>query len=98
MTQLPELIDLYGEYGDQGLQLLGVNVDHKQAGIDEALQTHNMPWPQYLDLKGFENDILVATGVVTIPTVFVVDRKGTLRAINSGDGLRNLVKTLLSED
>ena len=98
MTQLPELIDLYGEYRDQGLQLLGVNVDHKQAGIDEALQTHNMPWPQHLDLKGFENDILVATGVVIIPTVFVVDRKGTLRAINSGDGLRDLVKTLLSED
>ena len=98
MSQLPELIDLFSEYGEQGLQLLGVNLDYKQAGIDEALQTHNMPWPQYLDLKGFENDILVATGVVTIPTVFVVDRKGTLRAINSGDGLRDLVKSLLSED
>ncbi len=56
-----------------------------------------MPWPQYIDAKGFENDLLVETGVVNIPTYFVVDRKGTLRAVNPGDKLGDLVKELLAE-
>lgn len=61
------------------------------------LCTYEMPWPQHFDRKGFENDMLVATGVVKTPTYFVVDRKGVLRSIDPGDGMRDLVKKLLAE-
>ena len=96
MAQLPDLIDLYGEFKEKGLRLLGVNIDHDRAAVDEGLGKYDVSWPQYFDGKGFENDILVATGVLNVPTVFVIDREGILRAINSGENLRDLVRELLT--
>lgn len=97
LEQLPELIDLHGEFKDQGLRLIGVNIDKDGDRIEETLRTHKMPWPQYFDHKGFENDVLVTHGVLKVPTYFVVDRHGILRSTNPGDKLRELVKDLLGK-
>jgi alkyl hydroperoxide reductase subunit AhpC len=95
MSQLPELIDLYGEFESRGLRLIGVNVDSDMKRIRDALDTYEMPWPQYFDARGFENEVLVQTGVVEIPTCFVVDRKGILRNIGDCDSLRPVIVSLL---
>jgi len=98
MEQLPELIGLYQRFEDKGLQLLGVNVDKDKKTFDTALREHKLPWPQYFDGKGFENDMLVATGVIEIPTYFVVDRKGILRGVGGREDPAGLVERLLSEN
>lgn len=97
MRELPELIALHEEFKGRGLQLIGVNVDTDRKLIEEALEQHAMPWPHYFDEKGLENDALVATGVLKIPTYFVVDRRGILRGIDPGRGLRALVEKLFAE-
>ena len=97
MDGLPELIALHKEFADRGLQLIGINVDKSRIRIDSALKDHELSWPQYFDQKGLENDILVGSGVVTIPTYFVVDRRGILRSIDPGENLRDLVGKLLTE-
>ena len=97
MDGLPELITLHKEFADRGLQLIGVNVDKSRRRIDSALRDHDLSWPQYFDQKGLENDILVGSGVVKIPTYFVVDRRGVLRSIDPSEKLRDLVGTLLAE-
>lgn len=94
-TALPELVSLYQAFHDKGLELIGVNVDADRNQMTKAMGQHDMPWPQYFDEKGMENDVLVATGVVRIPTYFVIDRKGILRAMPAGNQLRGLVEKLL---
>ena len=97
MKELPRLLELYQEHKEHGLQLLGVNVDRSRQEIETALHKLNMPWPQYFDRKGLKNDILVGTGVIHIPTYFVVDRVGILRAIDPGKKLTELIEELLLE-
>jgi hypothetical protein len=96
MEQLPELMELYQRFEGKGLQFIGVNVDEDKKGFDTALRKHKLPWPQYFDGKGLENDMLVATGVIEIPTYFVVDRKGILRGVGGREDPAGLVEQLLS--
>ena len=97
MEQIPELIELHNEFKEQGLRFIGVNVDKDGERHEQALQKYPMPWPQYYDYKGLENDLLVSNGVLKIPTYFVVDRRGGLRSIDPGDKMRPLLTELLSE-
>lgn len=94
---LSELVSLYQAFHDKGLELIGVNVDPDRSWMAKAMSEHEMPWPQYFDEKGVENDVLVATGVVDIPTYFVVDREGILRAIPPANRLHGLVEQLLAD-
>lgn len=95
---LEELRKLFAEFKDRGLRLVGVNVDRDRGRISEAFGRHDLPWRQYYDEKGLENDALVSAGVIGLPTYFVVDRKGVLRSIDPGDKLRDTVAELLSHD
>lgn len=97
MARLGELVELHRRYDERGLQLIGVNVDTDRKRIREAMNKYDMPWPHYFDEKGLENEVLVQTGVLKIPTYFVVDRKGILRSIDPGESLEDLVKKLLDE-
>ncbi len=97
MDQLLEFLELHRRFEEQGLQLIGVNVDKDRKSFDEALRKHKIPWPQYFDGKGIENEMLVATGVLEIPTYFVVDRKGTLRAIGGREDPAPMIEQVLNE-
>ncbi len=97
MEGIPELIDLHNEFKDRGLRLIGVNVDKDGKRVEQAVQRYQMPWPQYFDYRGLENELLVTKGVLKIPTYFVVDRRGVLRSIDPGDKFRSLLTELLGE-
>ncbi|MEK6675904.1 MAG: redoxin domain-containing protein [Planctomycetota bacterium] len=96
MDELPRLIKIREENKDRGLALIGVNVDKNRKQIDAAFAKHRMDWPQYIDEKGLENDILIGAGVIEIPTYLVVDRAGILRAVDPGEHLETLVRELLA--
>jgi thiol-disulfide isomerase/thioredoxin len=97
LDELPQVTKLYEDYKDRGLQLIGINVDKSRRRIEETLKKFPMPWPQYFDGKGLENDILIGTGVINVPTYFVVDRDGILRGIDPGDKLTSLVQYCLDQ-
>ncbi len=97
LEQLPILAELHRRFQDRGLQLIGINVDRDRSTMVKALDTNGMPWPQYFGEKGFENDVLISTGVINVPTCFVVDRRGILQDINRGGNLRELIGKMLGE-
>ena len=97
LDEIPGLIKLNRRYKADGLQLIGINVDTDRQRVGKALEMFDMSWPQFFDEKGFESDTLVEKGVVSIPTYFVVDRKGTLRGTSGGKELTRLVRQLLAE-
>jgi thiol-disulfide isomerase/thioredoxin len=57
---------------------------------------HQMPWPQHLDGKYWQNDFAVYFGINAVPSMFLVDREGRLANTNArGDKLEAEVKRLL---
>lgn len=57
---------------------------------------HQMPWPQHLDGKYWQNEFAVYFGINTVPSMFLVDREGRLASTNArGDRLAAEVQRLL---
>ncbi len=95
VEELRRLAGLYERFKDQGLDLIGINVDVVQKKAQECLGKNPLPWPQYFDFKGFENPALIDSGVTELPAYFIVDRGGVLRATDPGDQLETIVEELL---
>ena len=83
--EMPELEQLYREYQDKGLVVLGVSVDDSSSAkqVPELLKEGNpavgsYTFPVALDQN---QEVLRQYHVVGVPSSFFVDAKGTVRAI-----------------
>ncbi|MCB1078263.1 MAG: TlpA family protein disulfide reductase, partial [Verrucomicrobiae bacterium] len=57
-----------------------------------------MPWPQYFDGAGWDNELAKKFGVRSIPATFLIGKDGKLVAANvRGEELGATVKELLGE-
>lgn len=97
VDELPELMSLYEKHKDDGLALLGINVDATPRAFMGVMKLHDLPWKQYFDGQGMANEIVVMLGITKLPAYYVVDRQGFLRAVNPREGLGKYVAKLLKE-
>ncbi len=101
IQQLPHIKELYAKYKSQGFEVVGVSLDQsKAAGGDASLKQfltrQPLPWPQYYQGNGPESDFSLSWGVLAIPTGFLIDREGKLRAVaDTGEALEDQIKALL---
>jgi cytochrome c biogenesis protein CcmG/thiol:disulfide interchange protein DsbE len=76
-AEIPHFIELYSEYKDNGLEIIGVTMDwnaSRQAGPFAAENGMN-----YTVLIGDRKTADLYGGIVSIPTTFIIDREGGLR-------------------
>jgi thiol-disulfide isomerase/thioredoxin len=101
VAKMPELKKVAEELGAEGLEVIGVSLDQpeKEGGL-KALKAfvakNQVPWPQYYQGKGWESEFSASWGIMSIPTVFLIDKQGNLRSTQVRD-LRAEVKRLLAE-
>ncbi len=79
--ELPKLDELYQKYKEQGVIVLGINVD---ADIDQAmkfLQKVPVIFPVLLDT---DNQVLEQYHVEAMPTTFLIDRRGVIHSMHQG--------------
>ncbi len=108
VAEIPEMLRIYAEYHDKGVEFIGVSHDVPEAdGGLEALRNfvkeRRIPWPQYFegrDNKGVVtgtpiNDFSESWGINGIPTVFVVDAQGKLYSTEARGKLDTLIPRLL---
>ena len=57
-----------------------------------------MPWPQYFDGKHWNNEISFRFGINSVPTAWLVDKKGVLRYTHVRLQLESTVQKLLKEE
>lgn len=78
LKEIPEFVDLQSEYGDQGLQFVGIALQ-KPADVVDFAREHGMNYP---NLAGELPVIRVAEAygntVGALPYTTVVDRQGTI--------------------
>lgn len=97
IASLPEVVKLYSEYHEQGLEIVGINMDKHQAQMEQVVSRFKMPWPQYYDGQGWGNKFALEYNVSSIPQLWLVDKKGILRTMEARENLEGKIKEFLEE-
>ncbi|SER70843.1 Peroxiredoxin [Nitrosomonas sp. Nm51] len=98
VQSFPFLNQLHREFGEQGLRIIGVNLDEKTADANAFLNKHDAQFAIAADpTKQCAKDF----DVIAMPSSYLIDREGVVRYIHRGfrpgetDKLRMVVEQLL---
>jgi thiol-disulfide isomerase/thioredoxin len=92
--EMPVIKELLDQYGDKGLNVVGVAVWDDLADSQKAISDLDLPWPQMLNAQKIPTEIY---GISGIPHIMLIDPEGVIVARGmQGDSLRNVVKRALT--
>jgi thiol-disulfide isomerase/thioredoxin len=93
---LPVLKNLQAKYAQQGFVLIGVNLDSDKAMAAAYLQNNPLSWPQLYEPGGLDSRLANELGILTLPTMILVDKEGKVlnRNIHAGELDEELAKRL----
>jgi thiol-disulfide isomerase/thioredoxin len=97
---LPAIDALQKEFGDDGFQVLAINVDQDVKDAKRFLSKRPVGYPSLTDPKG---TIPERFAVETMPTSFLIDRNGVVRYVHKGfrsgdeDELRSQIQNLVAQ-
>jgi thiol-disulfide isomerase/thioredoxin len=98
-TSLPVLDSFRREFGPDEFAVLAVNVDANPAKGRDFLSKRPVGYPSVTDPEG---KLPIRFGIETMPTSFLIDRKGVIRLVHRGfkktdaDALRAEIRKLVS--
>ena len=80
------------------LAIATVCLDQNKARLEEVLEGIGITnWPTACDGEGWKSPLVRDLGINALPTVFLIDQKGTLRAINARNSYESWIRKLLVE-
>ena len=93
---LPQIRALYEQYHRRGFEVIGVNLDSTDDPIRPFLAHQRITWPQIFQPGGLDSPPAQALGIFSLPTMFLVDKTGTVvnRNITVADLKAQLAKLL----
>jgi FimV-like protein len=94
---LPEVKEVYSKFHAKGFEIIGISFDKEKDTLNKVIAEEAMTWPQYFDGLAWENKIGAKYEISSIPTVWLVDKKGNLRDLNGRQSLAAKVEKLLAE-
>jgi thiol-disulfide isomerase/thioredoxin len=102
MEELPRVKRMYLDHHAKGLEILGVSCDTEAEELKGFLaKNKDMQWPQLFDAtqnpKLEWNPLAKDWGITSIPTMFLIDRKGILRSVEAGRDYEEQIPKLLAE-
>jgi thiol-disulfide isomerase/thioredoxin len=96
IAELPTLRQVVSAFGDQGVVVLGINVDRTAAEFDAAVAEHGIDWPQIYD--GPVGPIGTLFRIEGIPMAYLVGADGVIVARGlRGQRLLNAVADVLGD-
>ncbi len=82
VAEMPHVISTYEKYNEAGFEVVGISLDSDKAALDEFVAEKKMPWPQYFDGKGWDNDLAKEFGITGIPATFLIGKDGKIVGSN----------------
>ena len=97
-ASISDLETFYRKYHKKGLEIVGIPNDNSAAALGIFLQQHpKMVWPELFDPQRHGwNPLLARYDVRAIPTQFIIDRKGILRAVIVGYKPKRVERAVLA--
>ncbi|HSU67232.1 MAG TPA: TlpA disulfide reductase family protein [Tepidisphaeraceae bacterium] len=99
--ELPHVVSLYKQYHDKGLEIVGISNDNDRKALLAFLKDNpDVKWPQLYapsSTPSHWNTLSVRCNVNSIPTVYLIDRKGVLRSLTARTHLDEMIPKLLDE-
>ncbi|MCA8996953.1 MAG: redoxin domain-containing protein [Planctomycetaceae bacterium] len=93
---LPQILELYRKYRPDGFEIVGINLDAEGAPIQQYIDNFKIPWYHIHEDGGLESRPAIEFGVISLPTMFLVDRSGTVVSSSATvDDLKKLVPELV---
>jgi len=84
IQEMPHIVDLYNKYNDQGLEVVGIDLDvYGAKRVKKFLKglDFTIPYPNIIDKK---MEIKKLLGVSMLPTTILVDTEGVIRMFHVG--------------
>lgn len=95
LRQIPVIKELLAEFGDKGLEVLGVAVWDEPEATIKAIGSHGITWPCIIDAKTIPTDIY---GINGIPCIILYGPDGTILSRDKqGDELKADVRAAFAE-
>ena len=92
------LVKIYSKYRNKGFEILGVSLDDQHNKWKNAIKQDKISWLQVNDPGGWEAQTAVKWGIGAIPTSYLIDKEGTLVAMDlEGKELEKALKYLLDK-
>lgn len=95
--EIPNVKKTYDRFHSQGFDIIGISLDKDKDSLTQFIADNKMEWPQYFDGLMWENKLARRFGITSIPTMWLVDKKGNLRNIDAREDLAGSVEKLLAE-
>lgn len=97
VAELPHVKAAYDKLHDKGFEIIGISFDSDKGKLEKFVEEKEMKWPQFFDGKTWGNKFGQEYGINSIPTMWLVDKKGNLRDMNARGALEEKVEKLLAE-
>jgi thiol-disulfide isomerase/thioredoxin len=96
IKEMPVLIQLYEDYKDKGLEIIGISLDENELQWKKAIEKNNMSWIQIISNKGKSDNIAEMYGIHQIPRTVLINGNGEILADNlRGQKLIEKIKSIL---
>ncbi len=97
VREIPNVKKAYDSLHPKGFEIVGISFDEDKDKLASFIKTKEMPWPQFFDGKGWQNQFAGQFGIQSIPAMWLVDKKGNLRDLNAREDLVSKIEKLLAE-
>jgi len=98
--ELPNLVELYREYHEHGLEIVGVNTDLEKDKATTACELFDLPWPNiHFPSEGseeFVDPLSLKYNVRGIPALFLLDDSGVVVSNARGEKLKQHLRELFN--
>ena len=94
----PNVVRIYNQYKDQGLNIVGVSLDRDKEAWLKAIADDGLAWTQISNLAYFNDPIAKEYNITSIPSTFILDADGNIAAKDlRGQELEDKVVELLAK-
>ncbi len=93
----PNLVKIYNEFKDKGLDIVSISLDTDEAAWKKAIADDNLTWKNHVsDLQGWRNAVAEQYTIAFIPQNLILDSNGIILEKNlSGDKMKDFISSYL---
>ena len=95
---LPSLKTLYNDFKGKNFEIISISLDSSEIILKDFINKENIDWKISFSGQGWEDPTVKRYGVNSIPSYWLIDKKGFLRAFGlKGKKLHDAVTSLTAE-